>query len=74
MTGGTLGSNVNQSFTTGSFSTMRLQQLMAQLGYLPMTWKATSGPAISPANARAQLAAAYRAPGRSPGRAAGRGR
>ena len=60
--GGTLGSNVSRSFTTGSFSNMRLQQLMAQLGYLPMTWKATSGPAIGAASARAQLAAAYRAP------------
>jgi hypothetical protein len=35
--GGTLGSNLSQSFTTGSFSTMRLQQLLVQLGYLPMT-------------------------------------
>src|ERR1700755_1119667 len=35
---------------------------MAQLGYLPMTWKATLGPAIGAASARAQLAAAYRAP------------
>jgi hypothetical protein len=60
--GGTLGSNVSQSFTTGSFSNMRLQQLMAQLGYLPTTWKATSGPPIGAASAKAQLAAAYRAP------------
>jgi L,D-transpeptidase catalytic domain/Bacterial Ig-like domain len=60
--GGTLGSNVSRSFTTGSFSNMRLQQLMAQLGYLPMTWKATSGPPIGAASAKAQLAAAYRAP------------
>ena len=60
--GGTLGSDLSQSFTTGSFSTMRLQELLAQLGYLPMTWTATSGPAISAANAKAQLAAAYRAP------------
>ena len=59
--GGTLGSNVSQSFTTGSFSTMRLQQLLTQLGYLPMTWNATSGLAIG-AGAKAQLAAAYRAP------------
>ena len=58
--GGTLGSDLSRSFTTGSFSNMRLQELMAQLGYLPMTWKATSGPAIGAANARAQLAAAYR--------------
>jgi hypothetical protein len=60
--GGTLGSNLSRSFTTGSFSNMRLQELMAQLGYLPMTWKATSGPAVGAANARAQLAAAYHAP------------
>jgi hypothetical protein len=60
--GGTLGSDLTESFTTGSFSTMRLQQVLAQLGYLPMTWKSSSGAAISPADARAQLAAAYRAP------------
>ena len=60
--GGTLGSNLSRSFTTGSFSNMRLQQLMAQLGYLPMTFKATSGPAIGATSARAQLAAAYHAP------------
>jgi peptidoglycan hydrolase-like protein with peptidoglycan-binding domain len=60
--GGTLGSNLTKSFTTGSFSNMRLQQLMAQLGYLPMTWKAASGPAIGAASAKAQLAAAYKAP------------
>ena len=60
--GGTLGSTLSQSFTTGSFSTMRLQQLLAQLGYLPMTWTPTSHATISPANARAELAAAYSAP------------
>jgi peptidoglycan hydrolase-like protein with peptidoglycan-binding domain len=60
--GGTLGSDLTESFTTGSFSTMRLQQVMTQLGYLPMTWKPGSGAAISPADAKAQLAAAYSAP------------
>jgi len=60
--GGTLGSNLSQSFSTGSFSTMRLQQLLAQLGYLPMTWTSTSHTTISPTNARAELAAAYNAP------------
>ncbi len=58
--GGTLSGNLSQSFTTGSFSTMRLQQLLAQLGYLPLTWKAKSGAVIS--GARAQLSAAYTAP------------
>ena len=60
--GGTLGSNLSRSFTTRSFSSMRLQQLMAQLGYLPMTFKAAPGPAIGATSARAQLAAAYHAP------------
>jgi peptidoglycan hydrolase-like protein with peptidoglycan-binding domain len=60
--GGTLGANLSQSFTTASFSTMRLQQLLVQLGYLPMTWTAKPGPAIGAGNAKAQLAAAYRAP------------
>ena len=60
--GGTLGSNLSQSFTTGSFSNMRLQQLLAQLGYLPMTWTPKAHPAISAANARAELSAAYSAP------------
>ncbi len=60
--GGTLGSAVTKSFSTGSFSTLRLQQLLAQLGYLPMTWKAASGPAIAASNARAELSAAYSAP------------
>ena len=60
--GGTLGSDLTESFTTGSFSTMRLQQVTTQLGYLPMTWKSGSGAAISPTDAKAQLAAAYSAP------------
>jgi peptidoglycan hydrolase-like protein with peptidoglycan-binding domain len=60
--GGTLGSDLSQSFTTGSFSTMRLQQLLVQLGYLPMTWTPKSHATISPTNAHAELVAAYRAP------------
>jgi len=60
--GGTLGSNLSQSFTTGSFGTMRLQQLLVQLGYLPMTWTSKSGTAIGAGDARAQLFAAYSAP------------
>jgi peptidoglycan hydrolase-like protein with peptidoglycan-binding domain len=60
--GGTLGSDLSESFTTARFSTVRLQQLLAQLGYLPLTWTAESAAAISPANAKAELAAAYSAP------------
>ena len=36
--GGLLVSSVTQSFTTGSFTTLGLQQLLSQLGYLPLTW------------------------------------
>ena len=60
--GGTLGADLSPTFTTGSFSTLRLQQLLAQLGYLPLTWTASSGAVISPASAQAELAAAYNAP------------
>ena len=60
--GGTLSANQSKSFTTGSLSTMRLQQLLAQLGYLPLTWTPESQTTISPTNARAELAAAYNAP------------
>jgi hypothetical protein len=35
---GTLGQASTVSFTTGDYSTLRLQQLLAQLGYLPLTW------------------------------------
>ena len=58
---GYLASSVKDTFTTGSFSTLRLQQLLAQLGYLPLNWTAT-GKNVSPGSANGQLAAAYSAP------------
>ena len=60
--GGFLGAPVTQSFTTGSFSTLRLQELLAQLGYLPMVWLPSTAKTVSPTNANAELAAAYKAP------------
>ena len=61
--GGLLASTVTQTFTTGSFSTVRLQELLSQLGYLPLTWTQTPGTAaVSPSSANAELAAAYHAP------------
>ena len=60
--GGLLASGATESFTTGSYSTLRLQQLLSQLGYLPLTWTPTSETAISPDDANAQLSAAYQAP------------
>jgi peptidoglycan hydrolase-like protein with peptidoglycan-binding domain len=61
---GTLKKASATSFTTGSYSTLRLQQLLAQLGYLPLTWTPSdpSTGAIVGSDANAQLAAAYDAP------------
>jgi peptidoglycan hydrolase-like protein with peptidoglycan-binding domain len=59
--GGLLAASVSRGFTTAPFSTLRLQQLLAQLGYLPLTWT-PGGAAIQPADTAAQLAAAYSPP------------
>jgi peptidoglycan hydrolase-like protein with peptidoglycan-binding domain len=60
--GGVLASAVTESFSTGWFSTLRLQQLFAHLGYLPLTWTPAAQPVISPGNANAELSAAYQPP------------
>jgi peptidoglycan hydrolase-like protein with peptidoglycan-binding domain len=58
---GLLASSVKDKFTTGTYSTLRLQQLLARLGYLPLSWSASgSNPAAG--NANAQLSAAYAPP------------
>ena len=51
------------SFTTGRYSVLRLEQLLSQLGYIPVTWTPTSSSGDIPAtDASAQLAAAYDPP------------
>lgn len=55
-------SGYKSTFTTGSYATLRLQELLAQLGYLPMTWTPAVGAAIPAGSAAAQLAAAYEPP------------
>ena len=52
------------TFTTGNYSTLRLQQVLAQLGYLPLTWSpAASGTAGSaPAALNQQVSDAYAPP------------
>jgi peptidoglycan hydrolase-like protein with peptidoglycan-binding domain len=50
------------SFRTGTYSTLRLQQLLAQLGYLPLSWTPGAGGMVMPGSAQAQLAAAYQPP------------
>jgi len=59
--GGYLAAGFIRKFTTGSYSTLRLEQLLAQLRYLPLTWT-PSGTAIQPSDAAGQLAAAYSPP------------
>ncbi len=71
---GTLGTSSSITFTTGGYSTLRLQQILAQLGYLPLTWAPADGgsdgviPASAPAAARTtpslneQVADAYQPP------------
>ena len=51
------------TFTTGSYSTLGLQQLLAQLGYLPLTWMpVTRNVPVAASSANAQLSAAYSPP------------
>jgi L,D-transpeptidase catalytic domain len=52
----------SSSFTTGSYSTLRLQEILAQLGYLPLTWTPADGVSIPGDDAQMQLAAAYDPP------------
>ena len=53
---------VTKRFTTGSYSRLRLQQLLAQLGYLPVSYSPDSSGPIAANDAKGQLAAAYHAP------------
>jgi peptidoglycan hydrolase-like protein with peptidoglycan-binding domain len=69
---GTLKTSQSVSFTTGTFSTLRMQQVLAQLGYLPLDWApdgSTASPAVpagEPAvpagDLNAQVSAAYAPP------------
>ena len=55
-------SGYKSTFTTAGYSVLRLQELLAQLGYLPVTWHAGLPAAIPTGDAAAQLAAAYQPP------------
>ena len=61
--GGLLAAQVVDKFWTGSYSTLRLEQLLAQLGYLPLTWMPVTGNIpVAVGNTSAQLSAAYSPP------------
>jgi hypothetical protein len=55
-------STATSTFTTGKYSTLRLQEILAQLGYLPLTWTPAPGGSVPGDNAQAQAAAAYDPP------------
>jgi len=50
------------SYTTGGYSLLRLQQLLAQLGYLPLTWAADPGGMVTLDDPASPIAAAYTPP------------
>jgi peptidoglycan hydrolase-like protein with peptidoglycan-binding domain len=52
----------SSSFTTAHYSTLRLQEILAQLGYLPLSWIPAMSAAVPTGSAAAQLAAAYAPP------------
>ena len=59
---GTTASTTTSTFKTGKYSTLRLQEILAQLGYLPLTWTPDAGSAVPGGSLQAQLAAAYDPP------------
>jgi peptidoglycan hydrolase-like protein with peptidoglycan-binding domain len=60
--GNTRTRSESSSFKTAKYGTLRLQEILAQLGYLPLTWSPAEGAAVPGGNAAAQLAAAYAPP------------
>ncbi|TVZ03981.1 hypothetical protein EAS64_16290 [Trebonia kvetii] len=44
---GTLATGSTVKFKTGTYSVLRLQQILAQLGYLPLTWTASASSAAT---------------------------
>ena len=61
--GSLLGTSVKVRFKIGSYQPARLDQLLDQLGYLPLTWTASPGATVPAAtDAAGQLTAAYNPP------------
>jgi L,D-transpeptidase catalytic domain/Bacterial Ig-like domain len=60
---GTLKQASSVTFTTGSYSTLGLQQILTQLGYLPFTWTpaapGTDGAASTPVSLNQEVSTAY---------------
>lgn len=60
--GSLIRSGYESKFTTARYSTLRLQQVLGQLGYLPLSWSPYLGGAVTPGSVQAQAAAAYSPP------------
>jgi peptidoglycan hydrolase-like protein with peptidoglycan-binding domain len=60
--GGQLAHGKTVKFETGGYSSERLAEVLAQLGYLPLTWTATSGQAAPGMGDSGQEAAAFTPP------------
>ena len=60
--GGLLASTVTQRISTQGWSTLRLKQMLAQLGYLPLKWAPQSPTAMQPDNVATELSAMYTPP------------
>ncbi len=57
--GGVLAQTTTERFTTKHWSSLRLKQMLAQLGYLPLKWKPQNPNALEPDNVATELAAMY---------------
>jgi hypothetical protein len=60
--GNTRTRSESSSFKTAQYSPLRLQEILAQLGYLPLSWAPATGAAVPEGSVTAQLAAAYTPP------------
>lgn len=60
--GGLLASTVVDHLRTKDWSNLRLKQLLAQLGYLPLKWTAQDASAAQPDSVATELAAVYAPP------------
>ncbi|MGH3422865.1 MAG: L,D-transpeptidase family protein, partial [Streptosporangiaceae bacterium] len=60
--GGTLAKTMTERFSTARWSSLRLKQMLAQLGYLPLKWKPQNSTAFQPDNVATELAAMYSPP------------
>ena len=60
--GGVLAKTTTERFSTKRWSSLRLKQMLAQMGYLPLKWKPQNPTAFQPDNVPTELAAMYAPP------------